>query len=180
MLTTIIRAATAIEVWHSKQLSAAEDRKISCRHLQGSIAISHATRSYCMGERLKRNLIHRLLLSLLLAISMIAGLGRDASAMAPPGTILHQHAFGMSMTAASYAGQMIRAPIRPQAAPPHHHHGLAGCACCSMSCCPAVLPSPALLRMSHTQASVAYAWHVESGRGLTAALEPDPPRPSTL
>lgn len=153
---------------------------IPCRSLQGSIAISRAIRSHGTGEHLRRNSFYRLLLSLLVAISMVAGFGRAASAAAPAGIVVHQHAPGMSMSAASYEGQMMHAPARPQPASPHHHHDLAGCACCSMACCSAVLPSPALVSVAQMRTSVAYASLLVSGRGVTATLEPDPPRPSTL
>lgn len=175
-----MRTAIITEDWHLELASGQEDNEIPCRHLQGSIAISYAIRSHDTGEHVRRNSFHRLLLSLLVAISMVAGFGRAASAAAPTAIVLHQHAPDMNMSAASHAGHMMHAPVGPQPAPPHHHHDLAGCACCSMACCSAVLPSPALVGAVQARASVAYAALLVSGHGVTAALEPDPPRPSTL
>jgi hypothetical protein len=118
-------------------------------------------------------------MSLLVAISLVAGMGHAASAAAPASLIDHQHAPEMSMSPMMETGHMMHGPAQ-QPASPHHHHGLTGCACCAMACCAAVLPPMALVSRAVQRISVVYASFLASGRGIGAVLEPDPPRPLTL
>ena len=123
-------------------------------------------------------MFHRLLLSVLVAVSMVAGFGRASSA-APECSVTDQHAPGMEMPAAPHAGQMMRVPAHSQPVSPNHHD-LAGCASCSMACCSLVLPSLAVVSAPHRRVAVAYALRLASEHGVIAAIEPHPPRPSTL
>ena len=129
---------------------------------------------------MRRKSFHRMMLSVLVAISMVAGMGHAASAAAAASIVVHQHAPDMDMTAAMQAGHMMHAPAPPTPASRHYHHDLAGCACCSMACCAATLTPFASVRTASKRNSVLYALLLATGRGVVTALEPDPPRPSTL
>ena len=129
---------------------------------------------------MRRSSLHRLLLSLLVAISMVAGMGHAVSA-APESVVTHKHAPELGMSPAMHAGHVMHTPEQKQpVSPDHHHQGLAGCACCAMACCAAVLPSLAFVSPAASRSSVAYALLLASGRGVATSLEPDPPRPLTL
>lgn len=142
-------------------------------------AVSVSGPELLLGDRLRLKPFLRLLVSILVAMSMVAGLGR--AAWAPASATIHQPAPDMDMPAGQQTGHMMHEPARTLPAFPHyHHHDLVGWDCRSMACCAAVLPPLASVSARSEPRSVAYASLVASGRGITAALEPDPPRPLTL